>query len=282
MYDRIYRGTSLSQAEQEEFATGGVSGKTINTFQAFMDPENVEEDWAGNYLEEVPFETDLKERERGVVGGMSNRLGAADSFANGVPIVFHLDSSRLSRAQEIRYDYTYFDSVEGAMAWVDGTATGELRVNGSLVGLLVTNDGDTTIKYWGGDDLRYRANMYNEEMELIAFTDHLDVAKAVLAVTSYVRRPGSLLAQFDGYSAIESKLDPDATVISDWDESQVWETLYTEVRERVPDQYDYYLFDVDRHLAQETWGYEDRDVDAVWVNGERRSPSDVDPALWGE
>lgn len=287
MHDRVYRGTSLQAAEDEEFATGDIHGKAFTNYEGWMDPESTDGEYDGEYVENLPWEVGPPEAdEQAVAGGISDRLGAAQTFAKGaIPLVFHLDRSQIPDLVDVGYHYDFYDAFEGALAWVDGSATGELRVNGELMGLLAENDGRVAIKYWG-QSLRDRARQYQDEMEkVITGSERVPVEGATDAVVTYTRRPMANLTALDGYYRIESsyaKDDPDAVVVREWDDERILAALYDELRERVPNRYDAYVVHVERMLVQASWGYREEDVNAVYDGNGRTSPENAPEFLLGD
>ena len=182
MRGRVYRGTALARAREEEFGTGAVHGREIEIISGFMDPDDADEDWSGEFVEDLPWEMGPEVDQQYVVGGLSDRLGPAASFASGaVPVVMHYDGSELPNLTRVQYSYDDYDRAEGMLPWVDGTATGELRVIGDLEGLVNKNEGQRAISYYG-EGLRSITHRYNDEMEwVVTGQERLDVSDATTA-----------------------------------------------------------------------------------------------------
>lgn len=264
MRGNVYRGTSLSAAREGELA-GTVHGSQFDVVEGFMDPEDIQKDHTGKHIEELPWEVGPKITTTGVVGGFSDRLGVATSFASGnVPLVFHMDESDLPHLVQNRYSYDFYDSVKGSLPWVDGTAGGELRINESLEGLVNPAEENRTIRYYG-DGLRSRAMMYDDEMEYLATgQEEVDIDGAIRAAASYIRRPKAYLQKIGDYATSESLAYDGETIIGGWSDEKAMRQFYAEVTEHLPDWLDYYGVLVDTHLVHESWGYNEGRVRAVY------------------
>lgn len=264
MHDRIYRGTSFEMAKDAEFSDGQVRGRQIDLVTGFIDPDDVDEDWAGGVVDDLPWELGPDYGSASIVGGLSNRLGAAASFAaGGIPLVFHFREGQLPTIRSVRYEYDWFNGVEGAMAWVDGVATGELRINEDLRGLLVDEGDAQRIRYYE-NGVRDRARQYNEEMEqIITGNDRVDISGATRAVVSYINRPVAALASRPGYARLDTKMTTDETIVGDWSDERALRELFDIVNEAAPEWAEVWVAQINKVLAMERWGFQPEWVDRV-------------------
>lgn len=283
MAERIYRGTSLTAATQMEFQEQAVFGSSYEMVSGFMDPDDINEDYTAQHVDELPWEVGPRERERGVTGGFSDRLGVAESFSGGsVPVVFHFDGSRLGRLVTVTYGYDFYNDVPGSMAWVDGVAGGELRINEQLEGLLNPSDEGQTIRRYG-DDLRAATDRHNEEMEmLVVDEDRVDIERATEYVASYIHNPKQSLLGMDGYSTGGRHAPEDAEDISDWSDRRIMNTLYRKLRARCPDDWPVYAVEVERFLNMRSYGHDEDDVNRVFHADREITPSEYPDGLLGE
>lgn len=281
MRGRLYRGTTFQQAKREEFNDRHIHGDTFDSYEGWMAPDDADGDLTGQPLDELPWEVGPPERNQAsVTGGISDRLGAAASFAGGgLAVVFHLDASEIPNLARVRYDQGWFDRHNGALAWVHGGVDGELRVNGDLKGL--TNDseeGTVVAKY--GDSL----GRYADELEQVAIgTDSIDIGGAVQGVVSYVRRPIAHLSSLDGYERLDTRMtEPEDTVVGDYSDEEAASVLYDEFRAAVPGDWDAYVVHTNTMLVKETWGYDEREVEAVYGDRGRMAAEDAPEFILGD
>lgn len=286
MHGRLYRGTSLTKAKQEEFADGTVHGEAFDVVSGFMDPDDIDRDYSGQYVSELPWEVGPEFDTVHVVGGISERLGAAYNFATGaVPVVFHLDAAEIADLARVGYSYQWFDSFEGGMPWYDGQRTGELRINGDLQGLLARNpDDDTQAIAYYGDDLVSRAQDYSDELEMLTHGERVDIGDAIDMAVTYVRRPIAAVSAIEGYSRVASRLAEDRgdTIVGDWSDERALEVLYDELRSTAPSWMDVYAVNVETDLVMESWGYEQHQIAGAHGASGRMSPTELPQAVYGD
>lgn len=285
----LYRGTRIEAALDQELSDGRVSGRTIDLVSGWMNPDDIdnEPEYRASDVESLPWEDGPHYDDVHLTGGFSTRLGASWNFADGkLPLVFHLDENRVSDATPIQYNYRSYNSSGGHLAWVDQKAGGELRINGDLEGLLnpPNEDGVRTIRYYG-DGVRSRSMDYSNELEYVVPNGGggVDISRAVKAVVCYVTRPMANLTSLDGYSRLDTKLTPDTDeVVKDWSDERIADTLYDELIQRTGTQYPVYLVHVNTSITMELWGFQDRDVDAIYGPGGKTTVSAVPDHILGD
>lgn len=283
MAERIYRGTSIAAATSAEFQEQAVLGSTFDVVSGFMDPDDINEDHTAQHVDELPWEVGPREREVGVAGGFTDRLGVAESFSGGaIPVVFHLDGGRLGNLVSVQYDYDFYNDVRGSMPWVDGVSGGELRINEQLEGLLNPEEEGQTIRRYG-DDVRAAARRHSEEMEMLSTSgSRVDISRATEFVASYIHNPKQALLTLDGFGS-GNKWDPDdATDISDWSNTRMMNALYRKLRARCPDEWDVYALETERYLTMEAWGHDPDLVHRVYHDDREISPSEYPDGLLGK
>lgn len=281
MRGHVYRGTNFQQAQREEFATKEVHGETFEIYEGWMDPEEGNADQSAQDVADLPWEDGGPSiTKKSVTGGISNRLGAAESFAGGgLPVVFHLDESEIPNLLRVTYDQSWHENFPGSLAWVNGSVDGEVYVNGQLQGLTKGDGYGASVAYWG----EHFAD-YPEEMEqLVMGQDRVPIDSAVHGVVSYVRRPIQHLSTFDGYHRLDTRMaSEDDTIIGDWSDEKAASVLYDELRDAAPSEWDTYLAHTDTMLVQENWGYRDDDVLAVYGDRGRMAPEDAPEFILGD
>ena len=212
MTETLYRGTTLTSALLNELGTGSISGSRFEIYKGRIAAENpgkaaakgVSVDdidwWTPEGFDGDPYLTETVD----IVGGLSDSIGTAIGFARGVPIVFYLDRSKLSRTPTpVQYRLDWFDRTPGALAWVseeDGEVRGE---DAGLFGLTTNTENGPQVWEWG-DTLASTATTYQDESEQLAFTRELDVSGAIMAAAVMLegrRTVKQALATFDGYHA---------------------------------------------------------------------------------
>lgn len=281
MQGRVYRGTDFQQAKREEFATKEIHGDTFEIYEGWMDPEDGNADQSAQQVGDLPWEAGGPSIETvAVTGGISDRLGAAESFAGGgLPVVFHLDESQIPNLLRVNYEQSWHENFPGSLAWVNGSVDGEVYVNGQLRGLTKGDGYDATVAYWG----EHFAD-YPEEMEqLVMGEDRVPIDGAVHGVVSYVRQPVQHLSTLDGYHRLDTKMvDDEDTIVGDWSDERAASVLYDEFRDAVPAGWDAYLVHTNTMLVQETWGYDPGDVEAVYGVTGKQSVEDAPDYILGD
>lgn len=238
----LYRGTSLSKANEEEFYDGRIDGFTANIYRGRLDTESPNATQPrGVSLQSLPWWTDggrvedpILREEQGVTGGLTNVIGTAIGFSTGVPLVIYLKESSLNgTGHRVRYGYDWFDANPGALAWVYGESVdGEVRTEREgLIGLTTMGEGGPKVWVWGDRDLDSSTKTYEDEREVLVMEDHIDITGAIESVVVMLegrRTPTQALAAFDGYHAGFG--DADETDTSRWAEERVFSTLHDEVQ----------------------------------------------------
>jgi len=241
MTDYLYRGTSLTAANNEEFANGRIEGYEVNIYRGRLDMFDPQETVArGTSIKDVqwwkPKGEDrgyLKETQ-GVTGGLSDIIGTAIGFSSGVPLVLYLNRRALNgTGAKIRYGYDWFDHYEGALAWVYGrSVSGEIRtMDNGLMGLTTETPQGPQVWEWGHRDLNGAAMAYEDEQEVLVMDDHIDIAGACESVALILegrRTPTQALATFDGYHA---GFGGDGEDTSRWRTERVLDTLHHEIQQ---------------------------------------------------
>lgn len=247
MTDTLYRGTSLSSAVEAELDTGKIEGFTHNIYEGELDMHDPQSTVARQTpVSELQWWTpegfDADERDpymtktQPVTGGVTNRIGTAIGFSGGVPIVFYLQEGSLKpNPTPVRYGYDWFDSYRGGLAWVMGkNITGEVRgANEGLIALTTSTADGPKVWHWGKHELERRTRDHDDERELLARSEAIDISDACKGVAIMLegrRTPTQALATFDGYHAGFG----DETEINTgrWKETRVLETLHEEVRQK--------------------------------------------------
>lgn len=216
MTNYLYRGTSLSQANEEEFADQRIDGDTSTLYKGRLDMHNPHAT--------VPRETPVQDidwyrpdgvdpedayltDQQGVTGGVTGTIGTAIQFTDGIPIVLYLRESALNgTGVGVRYNYDFFDAHPGALAWVYGrSVSGEVHAEDEgLIGLTTQTAGGPAVWEWGRVNLNQEAAVYEDEREVLVFEDSIDIAGAcaAVAITLEGRRTAKqALATFEGYHA---------------------------------------------------------------------------------
>lgn len=239
----LYRGTSLSSANSEEFGTGRIEGTTATIYKGRLDAENPHSTVArGTPLEEVPWwrpEPDYEgrlwlEEQQGVTGGLTDAIGAAISFASGIPIVLYFSTDGLNgRDAPVQYTRDWFDGFPGALSWVYGqSVSGEIHAQEEgLIGLTTETEDGPQVWVWGDRDIESAARQYQDEREALVFADHIEVERALEAVGIWLEGrlgPKNVLAEFDGYHTGYG--GDDEVDISEWPDARVVRHLHEEVR----------------------------------------------------
>lgn len=239
MTSYLYRGTSLSAANEEEFGDGRIHGFEANIYRGEFQPEGLHSTIArGTPLDDLPWRrpdpdmTPYLEEDQGVTGGLTNVIGTAIGFSTGIPLVLYLRESSLNGGgRPIRYGYEWFNATPGALAWVYGTSvSGEIRgVNEGLLGLTTMTESGPQVWEWGKRDLDGAGMAYEDEREVLVMDDDIRVAGSMESVALMLegrRTPTQALATFDGYHA---GFGDDGVDTSRWPARQVLETVYDEM-----------------------------------------------------
>lgn len=270
MNGTIYRGTSLTKIKNGEL-TGGVTGSKATIYKGFMEPDEIDRDHTTERPEDLPWESRLKTKEVNVVGGFSDRLGVAQSFASGPLMPVYILEDRRVDAKSIRYDYGYLNGMEGVISHVNGPTTdGEIYVNGDLQGIATNPDenGDRRIKYWG-EDVKTAVQAYEDEMEMIVFgRDKADIKKAVFDIVCYVINPQRSLAEFDGYATKYTAERTGDRNVSEMTDEEAIPILYEKAREVIPDHVPMRVAHIKRFLVHASWGHDRSDINMVY-DGDR-------------
>lgn len=241
MADYLYRGTSLSDANREEFAYGRIDGFTADIYRGKIAEEGLNKTVTkGTPLDELPWWTPepgdqpYMAQEQGVTGGLSNIIGTGIDFAHGgVPIVLYLNERALNgTGQRVRYQYDFFDSVPGTLAWVYGSnIKGEIHdMDAGLVGLVSQGEDGPVVWAWGQDEIQQWSYQYESEHEVVVLDSSIDISDAVEAVAIILEgrnTPAQALGTFDGFHA---GFGSDAVDVSRWSTEQQLEVLHKEVR----------------------------------------------------
>jgi len=285
MSNILYRGTSLSGAIKEELGPGVVYGDTFDIFEgrlqdgeasktvAKQTPVDELNWWTPEGFDGTPYMTDTQS----VTGGFSRLIGTAIGFSNGVPIVLYLDESNISASlTPIRYNLGFFDHYDGSFAWV-AEEDGEVRdEDGGVVGLTTDSASGPVIWDWG-TSLERSARQYEEESELIASTEQVDVSGAIKSVAIMLegrRTPSQALATFPGYHA---GFGDSGENIGRWSEVEVLEELHRKVKERAQmPNLDLVTVNLTTNVMEKVSYLDDTGFDYAYIDGERK-PHDETP-----
>lgn len=248
----LYRGTSLTAANAAEFGIGKTTGFEANIYSGRLDTETPNAHRPrGMPIDELPWWTPDETVEKGyltetqgVVGGITPNLGTAIQFSEGIPIVLYLDESAASPAR-VSYNYQWFDSMPGALAWVaGGQVDGEIRTHDEgLVGLSTTGENDQPLVHsWSQDDMQSKSVQYVDEREWLVFDESVDVSGAIEAVATVIessRGPKSVLAGMDGYHAGYRDY-PDKVDVSEYSDREALLQIHTEISDQFATPIDNY------------------------------------------
>lgn len=232
----------MKAALDEELGRGVVSGHTSTEYRGELDMHNPDATVArGTPVDEIqwwlpdPDAQPYMTKEHGVTGGLTSTLGAAIRFSNPpIPMVFYLKERGLNGTPTpINYSYDWFDSHPGGLDWVYGeSVSGEVRtLSEGLMGLTTETETGPEVWEWGRDDLQRTAMTYEDESELLVFSDHIDISPCcdgVAIILQGTRNPQTAIAGFDGYHA---GFGSDGQDVSRWSDERILETIHAKVRE---------------------------------------------------
>lgn len=197
----LYRGRRLPELNQDEFQDNTIDGNTYRIVRVRMTTDQIDQMETGFTLDALPGILQGVDTVH-VTGGLSENVGTAVHFSGGadvtnlqLPLILALDPDRIV-GDVVRVDYTYdwFNAHPGALAHVDTTAKGEIRVNGDLWGLLREGNRAVFVSLWGQDQVMERAEFmqFSEEEERIAFAREIPLDASFLGSASvYDAKPAS-------------------------------------------------------------------------------------------
>lgn len=201
----LYRGASLSQFNQQEFATGEIAGGTYTVYRGTQPREGgMPSVQPGTPIEDVPSWSPEGEDRKwmvdkvGVTGGLTGNIGTAVTFGGGVPMLLYLDESRTS-ASRLQYTRRDFNTMPGALPHVTED-DGEIRYfddnhEEQLVGLLREEPSGMEVHRFGIDAMERESQQYNREGEWVHRSESLDISRALDGTATFIQRRqlGSML-----------------------------------------------------------------------------------------
>lgn len=262
----LYRGTTLSTANQSEFRQNAIDGRVIDVWQGELTDEEMESvDFAQGMWRE-PFD-DFERYDIPVTGGLTDTLGTAVHFSTTdlgsatapMPVVIYLDTSKIqSEIHKVRYDPEWFDQHPGVLAWVDTLSSGEVFVNGRLEGLVDLNmDERPVLQHWPRKQVEARATSptYSDENEVVAIAGEIDLDGAAEATAQVffdspasTTSPESALRYQPGYTTGFSMDEEDISGWSDRERCAELHDIWLSRSQYAPDQFYTILLD-DRSLT---------------------------------
>lgn len=291
----IYRGLTLDEANESEFPDRVIRGAEYDIYYGRLEGQKPDATIARlTPVEELSWWDDggrvddpILRKTQGITGGMTHTIGTAIGFSGDIPIVLCLDESALNgSAMPVDYRRSWFDSVEGALAWVQGgQISGEVRTEDEgLIGLTTDTEFGPAVWEWGRDRVRATSMQYYGEHESIVRSSSVDIEGALMDVVTYLesqRSPKQVLSLFEKYTA--SPRYEDGIDISEWSDEEIMRALYQSIRDRANDPLEnYWLVVLDSVIMDDVWQIpRDTFVRAYDGSSFYTDPDDIPPHLLG-
>lgn len=272
----VWRGEPISRLNDHEFHDGMVQSASIDIFDVDGGPDELEigkrQAHFGKSVHELPGS--VSKRTVTMTPGFTANQGTGYHFANydreepGVMLGFN--PGALPDLFAVEYTYDFMDAHEGVLGRVETLADGEVRHDGTLVGL--TKEGE--VRNWGEDvDSRATSPTYEREAEIITYEENVSVEPALHTVVCPVVKNGasnakaqSRLAFYDGFEVGFGR----GRKTSYMDDEELVEHLWENVSEQMNEYGDdliVLLLDEDRKVRKDEPFHRDNFLLAYWRGG---------------